>query len=268
METGAAVTVILPHFKCERYLHLAAASILSQTFSNLVLIVVDDHSSDDAWLRSLNPVLSDRRLCVRRTSTTVGPYRIVNALIPAIRSPLIAFQDADDISHPERLARQLRFMAESAADIVGCHFRCIGEDGRPLPFWKTLTIARFIRDVRQDKLAHHPTTVVKREVFEALGGYDGTTRFGADTEFMTRARYLFTIRNTPEALYDYRLRRGSLALSATTGAGSSAREAYKRDLQRRAREWESASDPAILKRLLFALPTDIEFTMELLKDSC
>lgn len=255
-----AITVILPHYRCERFLAEAVQSILQQTHQDLRLVVVDDHSSSNEWQAVLAPFRADARLVAFTTSVRVGPYRIANKVLADTRSTYVAFQDADDISHPERLAEQLALIAATSADIVGCRFGYVDQDSRPLTSlrWEHALLRL---DIRRNRLAHHPASLVKRQVYDSIGGYDGSTTFGADTEFMRRAGYLFRIRNCRQRLYGMRLREDSLTHGAATGRRSPARQRYKGELEARAREWDRAARSGRLEASLQGRPNDIDFDL-------
>src|SRR5262245_7199938 len=111
-ESGGAasvsISVILPHYRCEAYLADAVWSILEQSWRDLELIVVDDASASDSWLDAIRPFGADKRLRVYRTRKNVGRFRILNKILELTDSPLVAFQDADDVSDGSRLEKQAR----------------------------------------------------------------------------------------------------------------------------------------------------------------
>lgn len=255
------VAVILPHFGCERYLSDAVSSILQQDLDDLSLLVVDDASSTDIWLNSLKPFFVDQRLALYRTSRNVGPYRIKNRLIRKIQSPYIAFQDADDVSHPQRLSRELRALDRSNAHIVGCSFNCISETGVLIQRRRMVENANLWMKFGKSFVALHPTTIVRREVFETLGGFDGTTHFAADADFFLRAAHLYRIRNVPECLYDYRVRSGSLSISPETGLGSERRTCYLAAMRKRELQRHGLRHSDNLAHLFANMPNDLDFDL-------
>lgn len=234
------VSVLVPHFGCEAYLRAAVSSVLTQTQPAAEIIVVDDCSPTSAWLNALAPFRGESRIRLFQTTQRVGPYRIANAVLPRIEGSCLAFQDADDVSHPDRFRRQLHTLEAAAADIVGCRFVCIDRHGSAAGWWQTRRLWKFLHQVRRNRIAHHPTCLSRRETVQSLGGFDGTTTFGADSDFMWRAARAFKIVNTPEVLYYYRLRSDSLTGCPATGTGSRARCRYKRELKQRMRAARTA----------------------------
>jgi glycosyltransferase involved in cell wall biosynthesis len=255
------VTVVIPHYQCERFLRRAVCSILSQQGVNLELWLVDDHSTGRAWLDALKGLTKDRRLVLYQTSCNVGHYRIKNALLPWIRSPYVAFQDADDFSDHLRLRTQLDEMGRSGAGIVGCSFRYISESGATISARKMVRRCNLWLRVGKAFVLLHPTTIVRREVFEDIGGFDGTARIGADDDFMLRAAMLYRIRNVRSILYAYRQRGDSLTGSPITGHGSRMRAAYSEAVWQRAATRRRLRSRQELVESLQVPRNDIEFEL-------
>lgn len=253
----AAVGVILTHFDCQRFLADAVRSVLCQTYGNLALYVVDDASPTDAWIDVLEEFAADPRLVMLRAEQNVGHYRLKNALIRYLAHPYIAFQDADDVSHEDRIRCILRLMVMLRAGIVGCSFRYVDEEGRALSTKRMPLVANGVMRLGKSFICLHPSTLVKREVFQRLAGFDGTARVAADTDFFLRARYVCRIANTFRVLYHKRVRPRSLTTSPETGFGSDARNHYFRDALVREGLRRDASSPEQRERLLIAPPNDV-----------
>src|SRR5215510_6043019 len=103
-----AVSVLMPAYNAERFIRSSVRSVLSQTFTDFELIVVDDHSTDATpeLLRSF----SDHRLRVIRMEHNLGVVGAINRAAREARGRYIARMDADDISMPTRLAKQKAFL--------------------------------------------------------------------------------------------------------------------------------------------------------------
>ena len=254
------ITVLLPHYKCEEFLEEAVRSILRQSFQDFELWVIDDCSAGDEWLNALEPHRSDRRLHAYETSRNVGTYRIKNVALGMIASPIVAFQDADDISHPNRFDDELSLMRRTGAHVVGCSLNYISEDGSFMRFKRMPRNANFWLRLGKGFVSHHPTTIVRREVLETLGGFDGTTKFAADADFVLRAKHLYRLRNCPAARYEYRMRKSSLCGSEDTGLRSVLRSQYVSAMKERERSRRGERGSSLLKKLV-APPNDIEFEL-------
>lgn len=256
------VGVLIPHYCAEEYLAEAVTSVLRQDCKDLEVHVADDASPTERWLAELAPLRGDPRLILWRSSANVGPYRLKNVLLARTDTPVIALQDADDRSHPQRLSRQLAHMDRTGADLVGCWARYINPAGRvysigPVPpdinFWTRVGLPTTIR---------HPTAIMRRSVFDVLRGFDGSTKFGADQEFILRASYLHKLRNLAWPLYDLRQTQGSLSRSQATGMRSEARQQYRARYRAEEQLRRQTKDRGRLLELLVPPANDVEFSLE------
>ena len=126
------ISVIIPTYNRARSLQRAAQSVLEQTFRDIELLIVDDGSNDDT--AQVVEALSDSRVRYLRQKENRGACAARNAGIRAARGEYIAFQDSDDIWHPEKLAAQLEQLLRTDADVVFCAFmRHEGEEEDCLP---------------------------------------------------------------------------------------------------------------------------------------
>lgn len=122
------VSVILPVYNCERFIGLAIESILNQTYSNIELIVVDDGSTDNS-LKIINSYSYDPRLVVVSRENKGLVYSL-NEAIGVASGKYIARMDADDISLPDRVEKQVDFLVKNQdVAIVGSRTILIDEDG-------------------------------------------------------------------------------------------------------------------------------------------
>lgn len=256
------VGVLVPHFGAEEYLAEAVASLLRQDYRDLEVHVADDASPDERWLEVLAPLRRDPRLILWRSSANVGPYRLKNVLIARTDTPVLAMQDADDRSHPQRLSRQLAHMDRSGADLVGCWARYINPAGRPYAIGPVLPDINFWMRMGLSTTLRHPTAIMRRSLFEVLRGFDGSTKFGADQEFILRAAYLHKLRNVCCALYDLRQTRGSLSRSAATGMRSEVRRRYRARYHAEEQARRQTTDRGRLLALLVPPENDLPFALE------
>lgn len=107
------VTVIIPVYKCNAYIRPAIASVLDQSYRNFEVIVVDGGPGEDTRL-ALAPYGNEIRYLYQEPR---GVSAARNFGIQHARGELIAFQDADDIWHPEKLKLQMQAL-ESHRDAV------------------------------------------------------------------------------------------------------------------------------------------------------
>lgn len=125
------MSIITPTYNCERFIVDAVKSVLSQTYSNWEMIIVDD-KSDDNTLSVLSANFSDERIKVLRHSEHKGAGDARNTALRAAKGKWVAFLDSDDVWESTKLERQIAFMEEH-----DYHFSChdyieIDEYGREL----------------------------------------------------------------------------------------------------------------------------------------
>lgn len=183
------------------YLREAVDSVLAQTFRDFEFIIIDD-SSTDGTAEILNSY-GDPRIVLLRNEHNEGLAASLNRAIDAARGSYIARMDADDISAPDRLAVQTRFL-EAHQDIV-----LVGSYARIIDSPVTLRQPTKSEDIAVHLLFHtsliHPTAVFRRSFLEQHRlRYDPTFRQTQDYELFTRIARLGKIANIPRVLLRYR----------------------------------------------------------------
>src|SRR5699024_9393666 len=111
---GPLVSVIVTTFNPDPIeIRTAVNSILKQTWRNLEVLLVDDHSSEEATGTLEVLAATDSRIRLIRLPTNGGTYRARNAGIHAAKGKYLTGQDTDDWSHPERIETQVMQMEEN-----------------------------------------------------------------------------------------------------------------------------------------------------------
>ena len=101
------VSVLVGAYNNAATLQRAIDAVLAQTVSELELLLIDDGSRDDTPRIITAAVARDRRVRALTMERNVGISRSLNEGLRAARAPIVAVQDADDYSIPERLESQL-----------------------------------------------------------------------------------------------------------------------------------------------------------------
>jgi glycosyltransferase involved in cell wall biosynthesis len=203
------VSVVLPVRNGERFLAEAVASVLAQTLTDFELIVVDDGSTDASG--AIVEGIADPRVTVLRQA----PRGLVAALTTGLAhasAEYVARMDADDVSEPPRLERQLDLL-EKRPDVgmVATWVTVVDEDGRELrrevlpPAHEDLVRRLLLRNPFQ-----HGSVVLRRTALEAAGGY--RTDYGAneDYDLWRRLAQRWKLACLPETLYRYRVHPGAV----------------------------------------------------------
>ena len=212
------VSVLLPVRDGGRWLDDAVDSILGQTLEDLELIVVDDGSTDDTALRLGACAARDPRV----RPIPQPPSGIVAALErarAAARGRYLARMDADDVSDPTRLERQLA-LVEADATLAGCgcgvrYFprRIVRAGARRYEAWinRAVTPERVEAALFVECPLAHPTFFLRADAVEAVGGYRDRG-WPEDYDLVLRLwRAGHRLGNVPEVLHHWRERRDRLS---------------------------------------------------------
>ena len=206
------VSVVMPVYNSEKFLAEAIESILTQTFTNFELIIVDDGSTDGSAKIIRAYERRDERIRFVQLGENMGDAGARNAGIALASGKYIAGMDSDDISLPERLQQQVAFLeSHLAIGGVGTHANFVYEDlqyksaRKPPEHHALILLEHFLGDPFV-----HASLMLRRDLFLEFGGYDHTMRYCSDCDFMTRLMGRHDIANIPERLYLYRRHLGQL----------------------------------------------------------
>lgn len=201
------VSVVLPIYNGERYLESAVASILGQTFRDFELICVNDGSTDGSQSLLEKLAANDERIRIVSRPNT-GIVGALNDGIAAARGEFIARMDADDLSLPERFAKQLAFLQSHPAVVaVGCHVLRIDPEGLPIgPEEFPTEHATLLRRLRMGEGGKipHPGVMIRRSALAAIGGYRQKYQWVEDLDLYLRLGEVGELANLPEILLHYR----------------------------------------------------------------
>ena len=200
------VSVLMPVYNGEHYLREAVESILDQTFTDFEFIIVDDGSTDNTWQILQSYAASEPRIVLVRNETNVRVARSLNKGLGLARGEYIARMDADDVSLPERLAKQVAFLDESPdVGVVGCAIHVIDADGSPMRIVRYPTMhALLLWSLCFSTPIAHPTVVFRRAVVERVGGYDDALLANQDRDLWQRLSSVTHFANLPDVYLLYR----------------------------------------------------------------
>lgn len=213
-ESIMKISVIIPAYNAEHYIAKAIESCLSQTYAPHEIIVVDDASTDNTTAVA-ESYPSPVRLI--RLEENMGTAVARNHAVQASTGDWLAFLDADDWFLPEKLDLQRRCAVENPqAVLIYTGFRIISYDGSESNgrfFWPR----ELLPMLRYRNRFFLGTIALRRDAFDAVGGFDPSLRRCQDWDLWLRiaARYsveLFAA--LPEPLAVYRRVPGSLSSSA------------------------------------------------------
>jgi glycosyltransferase involved in cell wall biosynthesis len=184
---SVAVTVLIGAFENQKTVARAIKSILGQSEENLELVVVDDGSRDGSAEAAREAIGDDPRGRVMRLERNLGIARSLNAGMEAASAPVIAIQDADDYSAPERLERELEVLAaEPEVAVVGSRMREVDDSGRELRPRTSFAAG----DVGSVLMRFNPipngSAAFRKDVALGLGGYDPRYRYATEYDLWLR----------------------------------------------------------------------------------
>ena len=204
------VSVIMPVYNGERYLAEAIESILTQTLSDLELIVVDDCSMHGSAAIVRDYASRDERVrLIQHDDRDRGSASARNSGIAVARGEFIAAIDSDDISLPRRLEKQAAFL-QSHPDIgvVGSFVQTASADlserqCHTYPQQHAFIVLEWILGGRTTM--HGGAYIARRAVLQSVGGYEESRIVTDDKELYSRLFLTTRFANLPAALYVYRL---------------------------------------------------------------
>jgi len=235
------VSVVMPARDAGPFIGEAVDSILSQSFGDLELIVVDDGSTDDSAALVERRAAADPRVRLMRQAAA-GVVAALNRGCAGARGEYIARMDADDVARPERLQRQVAFLdRHPGIAVVGSGLQFLGDAG-PLPRLLHLPVspAAVRAALDADCCIAHPTVLMRRTVYAATGGYRAAFLHAEDYDLWLRIAERHDLANLDEPLLLHRLHRGQVSLTGLTQQVLSALAARAAARARRA----GAPDPA------------------------
>lgn len=132
MSPAPLVSIITPAYNAADLIGETIASVQEQTFDDWEMLIADDASRDETCAVVEGFAAADPRVRLTRQARNGGPAAARNAALAEARGRFICFLDSDDLWLPEKLERQLAFMAERGAAFSYTAFRRISHDGRAL----------------------------------------------------------------------------------------------------------------------------------------
>jgi glycosyltransferase involved in cell wall biosynthesis len=199
------VSAVMPTYNNASYLREAIGSVITQTFTDWELIVIDDGSEDET--PEILASIRDPRLRVRRLAAHSGRAAARNAGLELATGSYVAMCDSDDISLPHRFATQTAFLkAHPEVDVVSGHMMVFDDHSAPR---RGTTFpeapAEIHRRFRNGKMGVvHAASMLRARCFTAFGRYREELERAEDFEFLRRIHPFCSFRNLPEVVLLYR----------------------------------------------------------------
>jgi glycosyltransferase involved in cell wall biosynthesis len=208
------VAVIMPAYNAEGTIRRAVESLMRNAYP-FDLLVVDDCSRIPVT-EVLNPLPANVEvLRLERNSGVVGARNAGVSRLLGKAYEFVGVMDADDVSRPDRLARQVAFLtAHPDIALVGAWARYIDESNGEIVFHgRPPCEPAAIRDALYiNNCTVHSSWMVRARVLREIGLYDPRYPLGEDYELLRRLATRFDVANLPEYLVDYTISMSGLSM--------------------------------------------------------
>lgn len=212
---GPVVSVVLSTKNGARYLSESVGSVLSQSYTDFELVIVDDGSDDIATPNLLAKLAkNDGRIRIITHQKSAWLAVSLNEAIRLAKGKFIARMDDDDIwIDAEKLAKQVAFLqANPNYGLVGTSMVQINEEGRELEKVSYReTDAKIREHILQSNQFAHPSVMFRRSVVESVGGYNEKYEVSQDYDLWLRIWKIAKFANLPDFCLSYRVRQGNLS---------------------------------------------------------
>ena len=200
------ITVAMPIYNAGRHLRMAVLSIVKQTIEDWELLIIDDGSTDGS-LECIQDI-KDPRIRVIRDDLNKGLAARLNEAIELARGQFFARMDQDDISYPERFARQVAMLDnDSNLDLVGVRAIAISQEDQVVGIFPyAINHSNICAKPWNGFYLAHPTWMGRIEWFRRHRYATPGSYMCEDMELLLRSFSLSRFGAVPEVLFAYRLR--------------------------------------------------------------
>ncbi len=211
---GPVISVVMSVCNGEKYLHESIDSVLNQTYTNFEFIIINDGSNDGSLDILLKYQKKDNRILIVNQKN-IGLTRSLNRGIKLAVGEYIARQDADDISAPSRLEKQLNYIkTRPELAMVGCLSNTFTTNGivrksRELKF----SSAGIKQYLASRNLLKHGAVMMRKSCLAKVGFYREFFYYSQDYDLWLRLSQYFDIGILPEHLYQYRVTPQAVSVS-------------------------------------------------------
>jgi glycosyltransferase involved in cell wall biosynthesis len=252
------IDIILCVYNSEETIEKCIDSILSQSYGLFKLYIFNDASTDGTI--DVISKFKDSRINTITSKNNIGTYAGKNFVFKNYcQSDYVALHDADDYSEKERLSEQVDYlMSNKSCGCVGVAVREFWDKSYNRPHTVSsfdivdngdykerinlypslikknhlLSLLKYFNGDKMDedffkvKFCMNGSIMLRKDIIDIVGGWDGTTKIGADTDLFIRILPHCDIHNINRVLYNRRFHNGSLTSSKDMGLKSDIRKKY------------------------------------------
>lgn len=219
------VTIAIPFYNPGPVFEDAVKSVFAQTYPNWELLLVNDGSTDGSLERAM--AIKDTRVRVLNDGKNLGLVARLNQITHLSSGEYLARMDADDIMHPERIERQIRFLEENPdVDVVDTGAIILNRDGKPVGMRGLEPKIPTAFELLKRGCFLHPSIMARKSWFLSHL-YDPEYPRAEDRELWARTYFETTFAHLSEPLFFYRFA-GNVRLKAYLTSYASERKVIKR----------------------------------------
>ncbi len=208
------VSVVMSVYNDSAHLKEALESVLNQTFFDFEFLITDDGSTDESSKILDEYAAKDARVKVLH-QTNIGLTKTLNSSIKKASGIYIARMDSDDVSLPNRLVEEVKFLdSHSEVAAVSCFAKVIDAEGKEIGEHRPGVAHEEIKKLIffSGQLCH-PAVMFRKDAFLALGGYDENFRYAQDLELWFKFIAKYKVANIPEFLFLWRKTAGGIGVA-------------------------------------------------------
>ena len=184
MSLSPRVTVLMSVYNGADFLDQSVPSILNQSFTDFEFLIIDDGSTDDTPSILETYASKDPRIRII-TQENMGLTRALNTGLKQAKGTFIARQDADDVSHTDRLAKQVQVFDHESVVLCGTCCVNVYPSGDEMQ-WRHRTDTEITKIISFFSPFAHSTVMMRTDKALSLGGYDEGYKTAQDTDFWIR----------------------------------------------------------------------------------
>jgi glycosyltransferase involved in cell wall biosynthesis len=210
-ETSPIVSIVMPAYNAAPWISATIESLLAQTFRNFELLIGDDGSTDETKSIIEKFAAHDSRIKLHLLNHS-GVVVARNTLLKASMGDFVMFHDADDLSVPARMQRQVQYLQQNS-NAVAVSSVIVKFNGEPV--WPSaIDLAKppevLFRSSKLTGFGYHkknfpfPACMVRKDIAQAIGGFRPYFGFAEDADFVYRLEEKGELAVLNEPLFLYR----------------------------------------------------------------
>lgn len=127
------VSIITPSYNSSYYIESCIQSVINQTYTNWEMLIVDDCSTDDSYIKMQSMAFKDSRIKFFQNTQNIGAAKTRNVALKKANGKYIAFLDADDIWSKDKLHKQIKFMLMNSIAFSYTSYEMIADNSPCVP---------------------------------------------------------------------------------------------------------------------------------------